>query len=521
MASREELLIIRAARAGKASAQLSLGKRYLFGGAGLPKSLPTALYWLDRAANQDEKDAWLLIGSHVPFETARQVTQPSKLCIWYERAYDAGVAQAGLVLAKLVLGQVSGAVSESMRGKAFRALQAAAQAGIADAQWLLAQHIQQQGSIPPSSPLPARRDKEQAEPAVSVSQRIDNEAMLEWATRAAQSGVLQAQYALADHAWAIADYPVFLRWALPLARQLADGFEAPDAAARNFRDQEVSLLSRCAHALFLSGQFDANEVARLWECAARAGDRNAQFLLGLWCARISADGKRVAEIPGLAHYKKAIRWLMLAGEQGLTEAWYALSQIYLKPECSQRSLADAQRYLEKAARAGHGVAQLELGLSAWRTRRDQESRDIRAVYWLQQAEAQGIVEARALLQKIAPRATPAPWAQAILQRLTRDTADMYPLLVARIELAATFGLSRNEAMLLDPQAVDCGHCLLVDIRAQQPHSKRRLIQLQTADERQVLDRVLRLFDKVERGPEGPEGNYRQRLYRLKTLVSAE
>ena len=34
MANREELLIIRAARAGKAPAQLALGKRYLFGGGG-------------------------------------------------------------------------------------------------------------------------------------------------------------------------------------------------------------------------------------------------------------------------------------------------------------------------------------------------------------------------------------------------------------------------------------------------------------------------------------------------------
>src|SRR3954470_7047820 len=94
MANREELLIIRDARAGQAAAQLKLGKRYLFGSPGLPKSLPTALYWLDRAAQQDEQDAWLLIGSHVPFETVLQASQPAKLCVWYERAFDAGVVQA-------------------------------------------------------------------------------------------------------------------------------------------------------------------------------------------------------------------------------------------------------------------------------------------------------------------------------------------------------------------------------------------------------------------------------------------
>lgn len=513
MANREELLIIRAARAGQASAQLTLGKRYLFGGAGLPQSLPTALYWLDRAANQDEQDAWLLIGRHVPFETAQQATQPSKLCVWYERAYDAGVAQAGLVLAKLVLGQVKGAVSDSMRNKALKALQTAAQAGIADAQWLLAQHM----SHPETSVFSVL-------PAVTSAPKDDmpvdtNAAMLEWATRAAQSGVPQARHALADHAWVTGDYPTFLRWGLPLAHQLLEYAGSVEPTSRRFEEQDVGLLSRCAQALFMTGDFDAAEVTRLWECAARAGDRNAQCSLGLWFARMDINGKRVAEIPGTANYKKAMRWLSMAGEQGLAEAWYGLSRIFLKPECSQRSVAEAQRYLEKAAAAGYGPAQLELGMTAWRTRRDEESKDIRAVYWLQKAVAQGIGEAQALLEKIAARATPAAWAKSALRRMPRDAATTYPFLAARIELAATFGLSRTEALLLDLKAADCGHCLLVDIRSQHPHSKRRLILLQTGEERQMLDRIVRLFEHVDSGPDGPEGNYRQRLYRLRTLIS--
>ncbi|MEN3367064.1 MAG: uncharacterized protein V7606_4338 [Burkholderiales bacterium] len=518
MARREELLIIRAARAGQSAAQLSLGRHYLFGGSGLPKSLPTALYWLDRAANQDEKDAWLLIGSHVPFETAQQSPQPSRLCVWYERAYDAGVVQAGLVLAKLVLAQVPGAVSEGMHTKAVRALQAAAHAGIAEAQWLLAQHIRQ----PPDDTVRSAREERKVDVVMEAvaSPRIDNEVMLEWATRAAHSGVTEARHALADHAWAVSDYRAFVHWALPLARHLAARCaDTADMTAPRPGVGEVSLLSRCAHALFMTGDFDAAEVVRFWECAARAGDRDAQFSLGLWFARMDVNGRRVAHIPGTANYKKSIRWLSLAAEQGVADAWYALSRIYLKPECSQRSLADAQRYLERAAETGHGPAQLELGVSAWRTRRDEESRDVRAVYWLQKAAAQAIAEARALLEKIASRATPARWAQEAIHRLTRESASMYPLLVARLELAATFGLSRPESLLLDPKTADCGHCLLIDIRARHRHSKRRLILLQTGEERQALDRIVRLFEYVNCGPDGPEGNYRQRLYRLRTLTA--
>jgi len=503
MANRSELSLIRAARAGQASAQLMLGKRYLFGGAGLPKNLATALYWLDRAAHQDEKDAWLLIGSHVPFETAQQALQPSRLYVWYERAFDAGIAQAGLVLARLVLGQVPGAVSESIRGKAVQALQVAAQAGIAEAQWMLARHLGESGATASSGP-------DAAQPATSSN--VDSEAMLEWATRAAQSGVVEARFALADHAWATANRESFLKWALPLARDLT-GMGGTLAA------RDADLVARCAQALHAVGSESAlEEAVFLGEHAAHAGDRSARFLLGLHYAKMDASGRRVAGSRGVANYKKAIRWLSLAAGQGGADAWYALSKIYLKSEFSQRSLADAQCYLERAAQAGHGVAQLELGVSAWRTRRARPDNDIRALGWLRKAAAQGIAEAAVLLEKVAQRAAPAPWAQAGLRNLSQEARDAYPLLAARMELAARFGLSRTEALLIDPDAADCGDCLVVDIRVYRPHTTRRLILLENAEDRCALDRIVRLFEQVDSGPNGPEGNYRRRLYRLKAQL---
>jgi hypothetical protein len=40
----------------------------------------------------------------------------------------------------------------------------------------------------------------------------------------------------------------------------------------------------------------------------------------------------------------------------------------------------------------------------------------------------------------------------------------------------------------------------------------------SAQQRHTLDRIGRLFGNVDCGPGGPEGNDRQRLYRLKTLA---
>jgi TPR repeat protein len=501
MANREELAIIRGARSGRAEAQLALGKLYLFGSAGLPKSLPTALHWLDRAAQQDCAEAWHLIGSHIPLELAQQSARP--VAHWYERAYDAGIVRAGLVFAQMALAQpaVAGPAS-ALQAKAWRALEDAAHAGFPEAQWLLAR---QQGAA-------AAVEDGAAGAGAPGGQR--------WLRRAADSGVAEARFALLEQAWETRQWPAYLERALPQARVLAEAALAPAKGSARLAPHEVTLLSRCARVLadMAAMPVEADELRRFWELAAAEHDRHAQLALGLWHARMQIDGKRIAAGAGSANFKKAIRWLTLAGEQGLAEAWYALSRIYIKPEFSQRNVGDAQKYLEHAAEMGYRDAQFECGSNAWRARREHEGNDVRAVYWLQKAAAQGCPKAAAALRKIAPPPGAALYDEMAALAAVRDLSDSHPLLAARLELAALFKLSRAEALLLDVKAADHGHCLVVDIRASYGRSKRRLVLVETAHERQALDRIVRLFDDIDCSPAGPEGNYRQRLYRLRTLT---
>lgn len=510
MANREELGIIRAARAGQAEAQLALGKLYLFGSAGLPHSLPTALHWLDRAAQQGSAEACQLIGAHIPLELARQSARP--LARWYERAYDAGVVRAGLVLAQLVLAERAGpAADPARRAKALVALAEAARAGVADAQWLLSQ---QHGLAPRLAP---------AAPEAAAGQPVELPGQ-RWLRRAADGGLAQAQFALLEAAWDARHWGAYVQRALPLARALAQAAGEAGKTAFQLGPDEVTLLSRCARALAgaqagpPAAEVGPEELHRFWELAAGAHDRHAQMALGLWCARMRADGTRTAVGAGAANFKRAIRWLTLAGEQGLAEAWYALSRIYIKPEFSQRNVIGAQRYLERAAEMGYRDAQLECGNSAWRARRENEANDVRAVYWLQQAAAAGCAQAAAALRKIAPRLAGPSYVETGALAHCAGLAAAHPLLAARLELAAMFGLSRAEALLLDVRLADQGHCLVIDIRASYGRSKRRLVLVDTAQQRHALDRIGRLFDTIDCGPGGPEGNYRQRLYRLKTLV---
>jgi len=531
MANREELAIIRGARAGRADAQLELGRLYLFGSAGLPKSLPTALHWLDRAAKQDCAEAWQLIGNHIPLELARQSPQP--VTCWYERAYDGGLARAGLVYAQLVLGAER--VAPGQRAKALRALEDAGRGGFPEAQWLLAREHGvtpaprtgiQAGEVPggmPAGAMAARASDARPADARPLRQGAPDRAGQRWLRRAADNGVTPAQFALLEQEWEAGRHQAYLERALPLARSLARSEVAQGRTSARLAPDEVTLLSRCARLVdedTVAHDVEPDELHGFWELAAAEQDRHAQFALGLWCARMRIDGRRIGGDgvgnSGAANFKKAVRWLQQAGEQGLAEAWYALSRIYVKPEFSQRNVVEAQKYLERAAEMGYRDAQLECGNAAWRARRENEGNDVRAVFWLQKAAAQGCAKAAAMLDKIAPRDA-GGWRELAALLAGRDLSE-YPLLAARLELALAFGLSRAEALLLDLKHADRGHCLVVDIRASYGRSRRRLVPVETAQERQLLDRVVRLFETVDCGPGGPEGNYRQRLYRLRTLL---
>lgn len=515
MASREDLTIIRAARAGQAEAQLALGRRYLLGGNGLPQSFATALYWLDRAARQDIADAWFLIGEHIPYDVVAQAPNPLEYVFWYERAFDGGLKVAGLAFARLVLAHREQFAMQSMLGKAVKVLEEQAHVGAAEAQWLLAQQVDRPNpGTAPSIVSESARGQETADAAG-------------WTQKAADAGVGPAQLALADAAWLRLDREDFIRRALPLGRVLLAQYggelrqlNTPSKAlAHHLSEDNIVLLSRLSQVLSEIDGIGADETRQLLELAAYAGDRAAQWALGLFFARMREDGSRAFPGLGLANYKKAIRWLTQAGERGLASAWFVMSRIYQKPEFSQRNLTDAQHYLERAAEMGHALAQLECGSIAWRNRRDDPAGDVRAVYWLQKAAAQNNVAARDLLDRIADRPAPADWAVEARRHMTREFLDIYPLLAARLELADLYGLTRPEALLIDLRQADCGHCLVVDIRDYHARSRRRLISIETGGERQALARIRRLFEDVDCSLSGPEGNYRQRLYRLKTALS--
>jgi TPR repeat protein len=340
MATREELAVIKAARAGESRAQLALGRRYLNGGSGLPRSKGTAFYWLRRAAQQGVDDAWMIIGRNITYDQVKELSSPQEAAIWYEKAFEAGVPQAGIIFARLVLEHTE-QFDSNAHARAIAALSLLASRDDHEAQWLLAQQMQRHGQ--PMVP---------GLPASAVEERLVREA--------ARAGIEQAQYALLDKAWNQGQGEAFARGAVVLVKRLMERNSA--ALAQLDKDGDatglVQLNAEEATLLLRYGQWQAraakpelSQLMRLFELAAEAGDVEARLELGLLCAKIDRAGNRVFMEQGLANFKKALHWLQLAGEGGSTQAWHALARIYSRSIYSQRNLQVAQQYLEKAAEA--------------------------------------------------------------------------------------------------------------------------------------------------------------------------
>jgi uncharacterized protein len=252
--------------------------------------------------------------------------------------------------------------------------------------------------------------------------------------------------------------------------------------------------------------------------AAELGHTAAKITLGLRLAQLDGDKSK-----SNASLKKAAHWLELAAKDGDRDAWYALGEIYRRPQFSGYSAAESDLCFDKAADLGHAQAQLRRGANLWRKREKLEEnvRGLQASYWVWQAVQQGVPEAKELLSKIlesCPDPTLNDWHElavfsnhAIDHHAEHQLDDDWLLLCHRIVIANQFNLSKAELLLCDLGQLQHEHCVVVDIRWELPKILPRLIQIETTQQRRALLAAGKVFSGVN--PE-IEGNLRQRRYRF-------
>jgi len=256
--------------------------------------------------------------------------------------------------------------------------------------------------------------------------------------------------------------------------------------------------------------------------AAELGLTIARLTLGLRLAQLdkSAD---LEQNKSNASLKKAAYWLELAAKDGDRNAWYALGEIYRRPQFSGYNAVESDRCFDRAADLGHAQAQLRKGANLWRKREKSEEkvRGLQASYWVWQAHQQDVAEAKELLGKIlesCPNPKSNGWLElaqfaeyAINHHAEYKLDEDWVLLCHRIVIANQFNFSKSELLLCEVSQLQHEHCVVVDIRWELPKILPRLIQIETIQQRRALLAAGKVFAGSDTNI---EGNLRQRRYRF-------
>jgi TPR repeat protein len=284
---------------------------------------------------------------------------------------------------------------------------------------------------------------------------------------------------------------------------------------------------------------EQNEVALIQ--AAELGLTIAKLTLGLQLAQLNdrpsdqlnhqANNKKLPS-SGLggksnASLKKAAYWLELAAKDGDRDAWFALGEIYRRPQFSGYNASESDRCFDRAADLGHPVAQFRRGANLWRKREkiEEQVRGLQASYWIWQAQQQGVPEAKELLGKVLENASSpknndwyelATYAEKALNHHAEHKLDEeWILLCHRLIIANQFNLSKAELLLCEVGQLQHEHCVVVDIRHELPKILPRLIQIDTTQQRRSLLAAGKAFAGSE---SDVEGNLRQRRYRFDRVI---
>ena len=311
----------------------------------------------------------------------------------------------------------------------------------------------------------------------------------------------------------------------------------------NLADSETPF-TNCAKELLIKLQPKDEALSSLWNAwnsekneaaliqAAELGLTIAKLTLGLRLAQFNEDesaGQHLVTPIGKsnASLKKAAYWLELAAKDGDRDAWFALGEIYRRPQFSGYSAAESDHCFDRAADLGHAQAQYRRGANLWRKREKvaEKVRGLQASYWIWQAHQQGVSEAQELLGKIlenVPNPKKNDWhdlatfAEEALNHHAEHKLDHeWILLCHRLIIANQFNLSKAELLLCDIGQLQHEHCVVVDIRYELPKILPRLIQIDTTQQRRSLLAAGKAFVASE---SDQEGNLRQRRYRFDRVI---
>jgi TPR repeat protein len=383
-----------------------VGRRYLLGVDGFPHHVPSGIEHLTHASVKDLPQAARILAEHLSLVTLLELQLERPL----ERA-----AAAGSMLAQLKLAVVM-QVMQQRPAEAARCLRAAADAG-SDAARLALLAIGQADAA--DAQLELLR-------ALSSVPGIDAAAIAFIAAqRAREAGDAgQLSHSLRSAA-ALSHEPN-----LALDELIADAVRLAEAG-----DQDQALRG-----------IDAADLRRALEARANQGDREAAFAFGRGLCGI--DNIALAESVFAEHQniRKGAAYLLRAADAGCDAAWLHLYRLHADHRLSVANPQMARFFLEKAATRGQAEAQRKLGALMLRESTTLAETE-QAIHWLHLAAGRGDAHAEELLRSLVlPVRGDDDSAALALTQLRGEQ----PWLAVRLELARHFGLTKLEALSVDP-----------------------------------------------------------------------
>lgn len=472
---RQDIQLLAAARAGDLAARCEVGRRYLLGDDGFPHHVPTGIAYLTHEGLRGHVGAQRTLAEALPL----QDLMAAKLFAAVEAAARAGSVQA----------QIKAAAWCLLKPDSWNE----------GAAWL--DHARQQGSaLAQQARAAAHGHSTAAGASAAAFQELAGARVLD------AVAVLLPSLSMAR---ARADVDALL-WGLRLAQPWLT------LRLRELAEFVVDAVDLCEQRSMAFRVLSASQVQAALEHRLGQGDVRAAYQLGRALA-----GLPCADIPAAAlvtggSLRRAAALLLRAADGGIGDAWLHLYRLSSDHRCTVANPQMARFFLEKSAAAGNVESQRRLGTLLLRQSEDVAHSEL-ALHWLSLARAGGDDLATQLLASLVlPVAGADDEAEAALRVVQR--AD--PWLAARLSVARCFGLTRLEAMALDPARalrpwglVAGPHQGILKARL----AAARAIPARTARDMELLRAAASLFNRHDADANGHGRDGRNQARKMRTL----
>jgi TPR repeat protein len=191
---------------------------------------------------------------------------------------------------------------------------------------------------------------------------------------------------------------------------------------------------------------DAEHLLAALEQRADRGDRDAAYSFGRGLCGIASSALPPWVFADKLNLRKGAAFLLRAADAGVDAAWLHLYRLCADHRLSIANPEMARFFLEKAAERGQPEAERKLGALLLREASSLAASE-QAIQWLHRAAAQGDAPAHELLRSLV---LPVPGAADVAAAAIEQVRRSDPWLALRLELARQFGLTKLEALCVDP-----------------------------------------------------------------------